>query len=78
MLNLQQLIPELKLSDNSQLRVLWDAKERSLSLQVWRPAWGKDGHGYRYAGSVTLSGEDLATFVDAIASLQESELRPAA
>lgn len=78
MLNPKQLIPELKLSDNSRLRLIWNAATHSLDLQAWRPAWGKDGHGFQFSGSVTLSGEDLATFVDSIAALQEPELRPAA
>ena len=71
-------VTELRLSNNHTIKLNWSAVSRSLSVEVWKPGFAKDGHGYTYHAGVQLQGDDLEAFVSAIAALQEPEWRPAA
>jgi hypothetical protein len=77
MLNIQP-VTELELSKSHILKLNWHHKEQTLSVEVWRPGFSRDGHGFQYHASVLLQGDELEAFVSAIAALQEPELRPAA
>ncbi len=69
MLSTRPITPDLTLSNNYRLRLTWSEKDHPLSIEVWKPGTGRDGHGYTYTADILLSGEDLASFVGAIESL---------
>jgi len=77
MLNIH-LVTELQLSNSHTLKLNWNKRDHSLSVEVWRPGFGRDGHGLMYHAGVLVTGQELQVFVSAIAALQGPELRPAA
>jgi hypothetical protein len=62
--------PEVRLSDNSRLRLHYNPTACTLSVELWRPGQLPDGHGFLYAVSALLSGEELEKFVRAVGRLE--------
>ena len=62
--------PEVRLSDNSRLRLNYDSTAHTLSVELWRPGQLRDGHGLLYTASALLSGGELEGFVKAVGRLE--------
>jgi hypothetical protein len=57
---------EIRLSDNSRLRLRWSEDRRALNLQLWQVAWARDGHGFMFVGETVLVGKELHQFLDVV------------
>ncbi len=71
MLDTHQVGNELRLSDDSRLRLNYSPTAHSLSVEVWKPGRLRDGHGLLCAASALLRGEALAEVVRAVGRLRE-------
>jgi hypothetical protein len=66
---------EIRLDDNSKLTFEW-ARLGLLSVQLSRPGFTRDGHGWIVRASALLDGPDLENFLDGLAPSAELDRPP--